>query len=618
MHPPNKEVEEFLESIELLLEGSPEGQDAALRTLLHKLERFVDIGDAEPAEVATKLLGTAVGGQKEWQTPFRESGILSFALSRLSVSDHTDPLAKQCLRVIGNSVADNDSNRELAIKDLQHIIACLTSEELRTTALAVLFNLGNDFDPAKAAAAGLRLDNTISSYLALDKIPEAALDYAMELLTWTTGSLTSVQLKDALSLETFTNLLEMALRYDPDHYDEYVAILVHYLQDPEFQPKVATPKLLDDLVSLMLDFEARLTPTENEAVLEGLSISKTDETATSDETSVLLLTQLISSISAISATDTFAQVFTVTSQVVEKVRAKLRAPADSPSTVCACVMLGNLAMSDEVCMDMVNIMEFHITLISILASSTKPALLYAAAGFMRHLTFPEANRTVLVNTGLLRTCCHLLNLSDPSVRGEAAAMLCKLVTNNFHNIEKVVFEKDEDATILTRIVEQAIAPSAALPSTAMKNPMIELGRTLVAMLRYLGRPNAEKDVDAVRQELLKVPSVARPVARLLRQRFYADARSEGLLGLGLMAQSPEGAAHVIEEIKDDGGLLDAIKEFAEGKDGGVEQQGSAAGRDYQNAIVLLQALQNNAGGEMDMTLKNQVVGLQAELGKLLV
>jgi len=52
---------------------------------------------------------------------------------------------------------------------------------------------------------------------------------------------------------------------------------------------------------------------------------------------------------------------------------------------------------------------------------------------------------------------------------------------------------------------------------------------------------------------------------------------------------------VLEEIKEDAGLLDAIKEFVDGKDGGIEQQqGSTAGRDYQNAMVLLQALQNNA------------------------
>ncbi|KAH7345938.1 armadillo-type protein [Pyrenochaeta sp. MPI-SDFR-AT-0127] len=624
------EIPEYLESLEFLLEGSPVGKDAELEEFFRRLQAFVETGDTEMAEVTVRLLGTAVGGQKEWQIPYRESGILTYAIHGLAVVDYRGPLAKQYLRVIGNSVADNDTNRELAVRDLQNISDCLAFEELQITALAVLFNLCNDFDPAKAAAATLRLDSTISSDLAANKIPEVALDYAIDLLTWTTGNLTAIQLKDDLSLETFTNILNVALQYDEERYHEYVAILAHYLQDPEFQQKVAVPNLFDNLVSLMLDFESRVTSEDIEAVFKELSITKSDETTVSDGTNILLLTQLINSIAAISATDAFAKSFSVTSQAVEKIRAKLRAPADSPSTVCACVMLGNLAMSDEICIDMVSIMEIHVTLIEILSSSGHPALLFAATGFMRHLTFPEVNRSVLGNAGLLQTCCRLLKLSDPSVRGEAAAMLAKLVTNNFHNIEKVVYEKIEepistagaqvpaDTTMLTHIVEQALAPSAPLPSTAMKNCMIELGRTIVAILRHLGRPNAEKDVDTVRLEMFKVSAVARPVARLVRQRFFADARAEGLLGLGLMAQSPEGATSVIQEFKEDDGLLGAIREFANGKDGGAEQHGSAAGRDYQNAMVLLQALRNNAGSSMDTTLNNQVVALQEELGKLMV
>jgi hypothetical protein len=466
-------------------------------------------------------------------------------------------------------------------------------------------------DPAKAAAAVIRLDHTISQHLANERVPEGALEYATDLLTWTTEKLNANQFNDDMSLQTFGNILQVALQYIEDHYHEYVAILVHYLQDSEFQQKVATPELLNNLIVLMLDFEARVTPEESDATFKELAISKDAEKTVSDETNVLLLAQLIGAISAMSATDAFARDFNVRSPVVETMRAKLCAPAFSPSTVCACIMLGNLAMSDEICVDMVNIMELHVTLIRILSSSNEPALLFTAAGFMRHLTFPEANRNVLADAGLIQTCTHLLRQTDPAVRGEAAAMICKLVTNNLHNIVKVVSEKvgrtvvpdthevagleaSAEPTILHQIVTQALAPSAPLPSTAMKNPAIELARSIVTILRYLGRSDTEQNVDAVRQQMLKVPLIARPVARLVRQRFYADARSEGLLGLGLMAQSPEGAALVIGEIHEDSGLLDAIKDFANGKDGGVDQQGgSAAGRDYQNAVVLLQALQNN-------------------------
>ncbi|KAF2852899.1 GTP binding protein-like protein [Plenodomus tracheiphilus IPT5] len=592
----------YSELLEILLEKTPDSSyHATLTDALRKLEAFVASGNLESALKILDLLATALGKQKGWQTLYRETGILDYVLQQLSSNEPEEILSKQCLRVIGNSVADNDTNRELAVRDLQQIIDCLSLESLCMTALAVLFNLCNDFEPAKAAAAMLRLDTTISRLLAAEQIPEPALDYATDLLTWSTGDLTTIQLKDDTSLETFTSLLKVAFTYDPDHYEEYVAILVHYLQDPEFQQKVATPKLLDDLVVLLLDFEARLTPVEIEAVFQELSISKDTERTASEETKVILLAQLIGTISAVSSTDAFAQNFSIRTPVIERVEAQLRSPWDkaSPSTVCSCVMLGNLGMSDEVCTDMVQIMELHIALIAILqqGQSNQSALLYAAAGFMRHLTFPEANRVILADAGLVQACCRLLTLDDPSVRGEAAGMLCKLVTNSFHNIEKVVYSQDiSNTTVLSHVVEQAIAPSKPLPSTTMKNPMIELGRTIVAMLRYLGRPNAEKDVDAVRHEIFKVAKIARPVARLIRQRFYADARSEGLLGLGLMAQLPEGATHVIEEIKEDPGLLDAIKDFADGKDGGIEQQGSTGGRDYQNAIVLLQALQNNAVG----------------------
>jgi hypothetical protein len=469
-------------------------------------------------------------------------------------------------------------------------------------------------DPAKAAAAALRLDSTISRELSLSTVPEAALDYAVDLLTWTTEKLTAEQLKDEYSLETFAGLLKVALQYDEDHYHEYVAILNHYLQDPEFQQHVATPKFVDDLVVLMLDFEARLTPADIEAVFQELALTKTDDTPPSEETTVLLLSQLINSISSLSSTDTFAQNFTVRSPVIERIRAKLGYPTDnSPSAVCACVMLGNLAMSDEVCIDMISIMQLHLPLNGILSSGKHPALLYAALGFLRHLAFPEANRTEIGDSRIIEILHNhiVARDDDPAVRGEIAALLCKLVTNNPKNIERVVMHRVGELrgepgelparsvangpTCLGDLVKHSLLPGKPLPSSAMKNMMVEAGRTIVAVLRHLGRSGTggDLDVDAVRLRMFECPDIARPLARLVRQRFYADARSEGLLGLGLMAQSNEGAARVIEEFKQDAGLLEAIKEFAEGKDGGVEQQGQAAGRDYQNAMVLLQALENH-------------------------
>jgi hypothetical protein len=391
----------------------------------------------------------------------------------------------------------------------------------------------------------------------------------------------------------------------------------------------------------MLDFESRITSKDIEAVFQELAITKTEDTQQSDETTVLLLSQLINSISSLSATDAFAQNFDVRSPVIERLRAKMKYPTDkSPSAVCACVMLGNLAMSDEVCIDMVSIMELHLPLRDMLLFDSYSALLYAALGFLRHLAFPEANRGLLGDAGVIEACHGFVTGKgeDPAVRGEIAALVGKLVTNCPKNIQRVVYarlnegssepselpgkeEKEGDAsTCLEDLVKHSLQPGKPLPSTSMKNMVIETGRTIVSILRFLGRANTDTTLDpnAIRARMFECPDIAKPLTKLVRQRFYADARSEGLLGLGLMAQSSEGAARVIREVKEDAGLLEAIKEFAEGKDGSSEGPGQAAGRDYQNAMVMLQALQNQWQDDEDEGLKEQIIGLQNSLGKMMV
>jgi hypothetical protein len=125
----------------------------------------------------------------------------------------------------------------------------------------------------------------------------------------------------------------------------------------------------------------------------------------------------------------------------------------------------------------------------------------------------------------------------------------------------------------------------------MKNAMIEIGRMIVAICRYFGQ-NQSADTEALFLAMANVPLVARPVARLLRQRFFAEVRSEGLLGLTLMATWEEGASLVVEEFKADPKLFEHVREFAR-----IEEEGAytmaMAERDCRNAVVLMDALAKN-------------------------
>lgn len=485
-------------------------------------------------------------------------------------------------------------------------------------------------------AAEVRLDGIIAKLLAGGDIPEDAIEFATTILHRVTEQLTSSQLDDNASRAIFADILDTAVHYDENHCQDYAALLVYYLQDSDFQRQAATPLIVEKLLQVLLDFENNeVTEEEMDIVMQELSTQNHTEGTGSDETSVILLGRLVNSVSALSASDAFVQSFTLESRIVQLLTEKLIQGDALPSTVCACIMLGNLATSDEVCINMVENYSLHTALIRVLATRTEQALLYAASAFLRHLTFPEPNRPLLGAAGLVEVCSRLLSNQDPSVRGEAAAILCKLVTNCVPNIQMVVCHDlppdimlvplsdtvpSGNPVYLDHLVRQALAPSAPLPSMSMKNPMIELGRALVAILRFIRRPTPESDMEEVARRFFSVPAVARPIVGLVRQRFYADARSEGLLGLGLMAQTPDGASCFVHELTADGGLLGAIKELAGEKTSSMEMQKNdeSAGRDYQNAMVLLHGLLAHSADGMEMSLRHEVEGLQNELSKLMI
>jgi hypothetical protein len=462
-------------------------------------------------------------------------------------------------------------------------------------------------EPAQVEAASLRLDRIIISRLATNRIPEEALDYAAELVGWTTEKLSNDQIRDTSSIGTFDNILDITLQCDEDHYHDYVAVCAYYLQDAEFQKNIGTTDRVIKLLSLTRDFESRLEPKEQQAVFQALATQHDPQAEPSDDHTVLLLVQLINAVSALSASDTFVQNFDIQSPVGKSLTAKLFNASTTPCTVCDCIIVGNIATSDKTSIYIVQVLHFNNRLEEILLSQQEPALLYAAAACMRHLAFPEKNRVSL--SGVIVACSRLLSRSDdPSVRGEVAALLGKLVSNNLHNIKRVVYDTiaehiqspsqsdvglPERPTHLQNIVAQALAPAAPLPSTSMKNVMIELGRTIVTMLRYLAKGTSEEGVDTVLDQMYKTPMIARPIARLVRQRFYADARAEGLLGLGLMAQSRDGAACVMEELKADDGLLTSIKEMVIEQKNEGQTSSATPGRDHQNALVLLHGLRAN-------------------------
>jgi hypothetical protein len=82
-----------------------------------------------------------------WRLPFGDSKILDFFLGALTVEGLRHQLQIHALRLIGNSCADTDENRERVVQGnyLPAIIRCLQIDAVVPYAIPVLYNILVDY-----------------------------------------------------------------------------------------------------------------------------------------------------------------------------------------------------------------------------------------------------------------------------------------------------------------------------------------------------------------------------------------------------------------------------------------------------------------------------------------
>ena len=130
-------------------------------------------------------------------------------------------------------------------------------------------------------------------------------------------------------------------------------------------------------------------------------------------------------------------------------------------------------------------------------------------------------------------------------------------------------------SMLRFIMAQGLAPSGSVPSLSMKIAPIEVGRLVVVMLRCIERSSAAPEARALSRSIVNTKAALRLAAQLVRSQIFPENRSMGLLGLALMAKTPEGADEVLTLMNEDKDLLEAVRECASPKD---EEKRMCAGR----------------------------------------
>lgn len=298
-----------------------------------------------------------------------------------------------------------------------------------------------------------------------------------------------------------------------------------------------------------------------------------------------------------SASALFAEKYPLDSPLCQKLKTWVVA-AEDQLQICGCVMLGNLARSDEVCQTMVQDLKIHEELIAVLKNNSRGAVLHASLGFLKNLAIAGDNRISLVEAGIIPAISPLWDFDTvPQVQFAAASIARQLINASLENISHLLASAPDESgsTNEKTYLSLLLTLFEKTDSVPIKT---EIGRTVASICRT-ATPKARESNEQAIALLAKLfdlhPSVGRPVGAMITQTQWPVVRSEGWFALALMANTPSGCAAVVDVLNDE----DVKKLLGDTLSGSSDENGEEAkdqsqvDKDRENVFVLVQEVLKN-------------------------
>jgi hypothetical protein len=369
-----------------------------------------------------------------------------------------------------------------------------------------------------------------------------------------------------------------------EYFSPLVSALSKYLENEKFQNIAISNGMVESiLATLRRSFSIEI-----------------DESSV-EETKALLQTRLKinQTLAEVSASPLFMKYYPLDSALSKTLKSWVVSDEDQLQ-ICACVMLGNLARSDEVCQVMVRDLKIHEELISVLNSDARGAVLHSALGFLKNLAIAGDNRVSLAEAGIIPAVSRLWAYdSVPQVQFSAASIARQIIISSVENIARLLapLSQDPDSpehgqTYLSLLLSLFEKSDSAPIQT-------EIGRTIASICRTISPKGREGDKQAlsILSKLYDLhEGVARPLGAMITQTQWPVVRSEGWFALALMANNKSGCVAVNdclqnEEVME---LLKATLTINSSGDGEPEKtNNSQVSKNRDNAFVLVQELLKN-------------------------
>ncbi|KAF4760106.1 hypothetical protein HAV15_007399 [Penicillium sp. str.  len=483
-----------------------------------------------------------------WRAPFGQSGVLKFFLDVVSLKGEVDTsLLLHSLRVIGNSCADTDENREIVIKGnyTLAIIRYFLDPDLVFVAIPVIYNICMDYKPAHAQIAANRTAYILLKLIKDGEIEdnEALLNFSYDLI-----ELASEQAEGIENSPDGTILLLMELAIDETldfaHFSSLATSLAAYLGNEKFQNACVSNGMVEGVLDVLRhSFSIVVDPSLSEDV----------------KALAQLRLKINQALAEVSASPLFAQHYPLDSPLSQTLKSWVVATEDQLQ-ICACVMLGNLARSDEVWGD------------------ARGAVLHSSLGFLKNLAIAGDNRAILGEAGIIPAISRLWAYeSVPQVQFSAAS---------------IARQKTDSTPIKT-----------------------EIGRTVASICRTVSPKARDGDKEAMSllDRLYTLhEGVSLPVGAMITQTQWPVVRSEGWFALALMATNKLGCAAVVDCLHKTE-VTELLKTTLGGgtpnQNKAEETDKSQETKDRDNAFVLVQGLLTNESGALPVGYRDMLEDL---------
>ncbi|KAI8340386.1 armadillo-type protein [Choanephora cucurbitarum] len=509
-----------IEELKLKLSGIEGIQDDVVVSCVERLNQLIlqqektwELGTTSCQSLADALRTPSL------RTPLGEAGLIkSLSVLLESASGNQADFQIQALRVLGNLCFDHESNRK-HVKDAGIITTAASylgsgRADLVRTVCGFYLNSSMDYVP---------IQHEIAESGAAKKLIELIQPGAED-----DGTIT-------MAIKVLDNLVpeETARKIiaDPSTVRTYVTMIQHLYTSGDYVDELDNlENLADTLLQLILDDDQ----LENEIVemgsldvlLDFLENANLDEEEQEEKEKLEDIRKTMSKV-IICATSTDSKMESLynNQQLLSKLLAMAKNESE-PVHQCAVYILGNLARTDEHCIELVEKYQLSKLLLDLYQKTENATFQYAILGCLKHLCLPVPNKTVIGNDDCIQIVSSMLSESKDMLKRNqflTIGIIKLLCAGNFENCKRVV---EQDVLLLVTFFIKRVDDVAA------KSEATRILTNLVKTI-WVHQNNATLKTKMMNAHIVD------PIMELVRTSTFPILKNDGVMALILIFSDAE-------------------------------------------------------------------------------